>query len=333
MFQKYFSPEWWEFLRPILGKKFLRTMTSIRSEYKQCTIYPSSGIIFSVFSVTPFDKLKIVVIGADPYPTKEHAHGLAFSSLSLDRPKSLSNIFHAIQEDYFKGTKAPYNEVCVGNDLTQWAHQGVLLLNKTLTVREGAPGSHRELWEGFVKQVILLLNSHPNRLVYFLWGAEAHKLESSIKGSIVFKGPHPVSRTEEFLVNHFTEGNGCLRSMNMSEVNWGVYDSLCAYYKIDVQHPDEQWPEKSIYVNRYYEPFFKSITNGAGLMFLDGLSVAEGKASMKELAKYLYKHGRGDAPDYIKPRVVAELFKGVVMHQYCTGSKMSVQLIDQPIPF
>jgi len=337
-FKKYFLPEWWEFLQPILQESLLEIMTGMRNEYKQHTVYPNSRSIFTAFKYTPFDRLKVVIIGQDPYPTPGHAHGLAFSSLSLDRPKSLGNIFRAVQSDYFMDTVAPYDEVCVGNDLTQWASQGVLLLNRTLTVRKGEPKSHKDIWRDFVPAVVLELQKHPNPLIWLLWGSEAQELKPYIthKHHVVLEGPHPVSRTESFEVEHFTEANNWIDKTfkkKKSPINWGVYKDNGLYYIIDIEYPDGRWPELSVFFDRYYDAFLKSFCNTKGFMMFDKMPIEEGIRNVKQIAKYLYKTGRGDAPTYIKPRNLADQFKKIALHKYPKGCVMNVSLASETLPF
>ena len=145
---------------------FIKLTDFIKNEYRLQTIYPPGSLIFNAFNLCPFQKVKAVIIGQDPYHGPGQAHGLCFSVREgTDFPPSLKNIFKEIESDL--GMKRPDN----GN-LERWAAQGVLLLNATLTVREHQAGSHQKRgWEQFTDSVISILNQEKENIVFFLWGA------------------------------------------------------------------------------------------------------------------------------------------------------------------
>lgn len=157
-------------------------------EKKQYTIYPSGVHIFAAFEHTPFDKVKVVILGQDPYHGPKQAHGLSFSVQDgIAHPPSLQNIFKELKDDI--GSPSPKN----GN-LSHWAHQGVFLLNTVLSVRANEANSHRgKGWENFTDSVIRLLSSQKEHLVFILWGAPAGLKANLIdsKKHLILQAPHP----------------------------------------------------------------------------------------------------------------------------------------------
>ena len=167
---------------------FQRLMNFLAEENKHYNILPKEHLIFKAFELCPFDKVKVVILGQDPYPTKGHANGLSFS-VNDDvnpLPKSLKNIFKELANDLNKSER-----IC-GN-LNDWAKQGVLLLNTTLTVREGEVESHiNKGWEMFTNSVISALNKK-NNIVYILWGKKAQRMSYFIKknNNYIIDSSHP----------------------------------------------------------------------------------------------------------------------------------------------
>ena len=192
----------------------------MRAEYKATTIYPPGKLIFNAFNLCPFDKVKVVIIGQDPYHGPGQAHGLCFSvNDGIDFPPSLRNIFKEIQTDL--GTPVP-----ASGDLTRWANQGVLLLNATLTVRAHQAGSHqRRGWEEFTDAAIRTLAEQREHLVFILWGAYAQK-----KGSFIDRNKHlvlasahpsPLSAYNGFFGNrHFSRANEYLSQYGKEPIDW-----------------------------------------------------------------------------------------------------------------
>ncbi len=199
---------------------FLRLTEFVKEEYRTKTIYPPGSLIFNSFNLCPFQKVKAVIIGQDPYHGPGQAHGLCFSVREgIDFPPSLKNIFKEIESDL--GIKKPVN----GN-LDRWAAQGVLLLNATLTVRAHQAGSHQKKgWEEFTDSVISILNREKENIVFFLWGAYAQKKGESINRSkhLVLESVHPspLSASRGFFGNkHFSKCNEYLVKHSIEPINW-----------------------------------------------------------------------------------------------------------------
>ncbi|MDH6313764.1 uracil-DNA glycosylase [Parabacteroides sp. PFB2-10] len=180
---------WKERLMPEFEKDYFRQLTDfVRTEYKQTTIYPPGSAIFNAFAHCPFDKVKVVILGQDPYHEPRQAHGLCFSVQDgVSFPPSLVNIFKELQSDL--NVLPP----STGN-LTRWADQGVLLLNATLTVRAHQAGSHQNRgWETFTDAVIHRLTEERDHIVYILWGSYAQRKGAFIDTTrnLVLKSAHP----------------------------------------------------------------------------------------------------------------------------------------------
>ena len=199
---------------------FLKLTEIIREEYKGNTIYPHASLIFNAFNLCPFQNVKAVIIGQDPYHGPGQAHGLCFSIRDgVDFPPSLINIFKEIELDM--GLKRPSS----GN-LERWANQGVLLLNATLTVRAHQAGSHQKKgWEEFTDSVISIINSEKQNIVFFLWGAYAQKKGETIDRSrhLVLESVHPspLSASRGFFGNkHFSRCNEYLKVNGIHPIDW-----------------------------------------------------------------------------------------------------------------
>lgn len=199
---------------------FVSLTRFVRQEYAQATIYPPGSLIFNAFNLCPFDKVKVVIIGQDPYHGPGQAHGLCFSvNDGVAFPPSLVNIFKEIQSDM--GIPTPSS----GN-LTRWAEQGVLLLNATLTVRAHQAGSHqRRGWEEFTDAAIRQLAEKREKLVFILWGAYAQKKGAFIDRSkhLVLSSAHPspLSAYNGFFGNrHFSQTNDYLTAQGKSPIQW-----------------------------------------------------------------------------------------------------------------
>lgn len=180
-------------------------------------VLPVKERVFSAFKLTPYQDVSVVIVGQDPYHLKEQASGLAFSvSKDIPIPPSLKNIFKALKNDLgIENTNG---------DLTEWAKQGVLLINTALTVFEGQPGSHSFEWEGFTLSVIQMLNQHPSDLVFMLWGEQAKKLKPLIDPRhLILESSHPspLSAHKGFLdCKHFSQANAFLQSKSRNPINW-----------------------------------------------------------------------------------------------------------------
>ena len=208
-----------EFERPYFTelKKFL--------EYEKKTghiIYPAGSNIFSAFEKTPIDKVKVVILGQDPYHGTGQAHGLSFSvPENLPIPRSLKNIFKELKDDL-------NIEIPNTGNLQKWADQGVLLLNATLTVRANQPGSHQNKgWENFTDSVIKVISHQLSGIVFLLWGKYAQAKESLIDTTkhFILSAPHPSPFSADrgfFGCKHFSKTNELLMQLGKEPINWRV---------------------------------------------------------------------------------------------------------------
>ena len=184
-------------------------------------VFPPEELIFRAFDLCSFEKLKVVILGQDPYPTYGNANGLSFSVSDSVKvlPKSLKNIFLEVQDDL--KIDFPKN----GN-LERWANQGVLLLNSILTVDEGNPNSHKDIgWEQFTDAVIYKISTEKSNIVFLLWGRKAIAKKEIIdcKKHLVLTAPHPspLSAYRGFFgCKHFSQTNQYFRKLGITEINW-----------------------------------------------------------------------------------------------------------------
>ena len=215
---------WKEQLTGEFEKPYFEQLTAfVREEYQeyQGSVFPKAGQIFRAFDACPFDKVKVVMLGQDPYPTRGHAHGLCFSVESNVRPlpKSLKNIYTEIESDL--NIQCPED-----GDLNRWAEQGVLMLNAVLTVREGQPGSHANKgWELFTDAVIRILAEKRSGLVYMLWGSYAQKKAHVVdtENNLIIRSPHPspLSAYRGFFGSKpFSQANAYMESTGQTIINW-----------------------------------------------------------------------------------------------------------------
>ncbi len=213
---------WKEKLKSEFSKNyFYELMRFLDVEYREKSILPQSNQIFRAFEMCPFEKVKVVILGQDPYPTKGHAHGLCFSCEPDVRPlpKSLMNIFKEYENDL--GIQKPEN-----GDLSHWAKGGVLLLNTVLTVREGEPNSHANKgWEKFTDAVINCLNENKRNIVYILWGTKAQKKGLNIdkNNNLILKSPHPspLSSYRGFFGSKpFSKANEYIIKSGKQKIDW-----------------------------------------------------------------------------------------------------------------
>ncbi len=212
---------WRKHIGAEFDKQYFIDLTSfVRQEYNQTMCYPPAKMIFNAFNLCPFNQVKVVIIGQDPYHEPGQAHGLCFSvNDGIQFPPSLVNIFKEIENDC--GTPVPQS----GN-LTRWAEQGVLLLNATLTVRAHQAGSHqRRGWEEFTDAAIKALSADKEHLVFILWGSYAQGKASYIDPSkhLVLKSAHPspLSAYRGFFGNkHFSRANDYLLQNGETPIQW-----------------------------------------------------------------------------------------------------------------
>ena len=215
------EPSWKQRLAGEFEKPYFAALTDfVRQEYRTATCYPPGKLIFNAFNLCPFDKVKVVIIGQDPYHGTGQAHGLCFSvNDGVPFPPSLQNIFKEIRDDV--GTPVPQS----GN-LTRWAEQGVLLLNATLTVRAHQAGSHqRHGWEEFTDAAIRALAEERDHLVFILWGAYAQRKGAFIDRSrhlvLASAHPSPLSAYNGFFGNrHFSLANAYLEQHGETPIKW-----------------------------------------------------------------------------------------------------------------
>lgn len=214
-------PSWKAHLQGEFDKPyFVELIAFVRSEYATQTVYPPGKEIFAAFDACPFEQVKVVILGQDPYHGDGQANGLCFSVHDGVRmPPSLLNIFKEIHSDLGKPIPASGN-------LERWANQGVLLLNATLTVRASSPGSHQHKgWETFTDNVIRAVSDQKTGIVFLLWGSYAQK-----KGEIIDRNKHlvlmsahpsPFSADRGFFgCKHFSRANEYLKSKGQQEIEW-----------------------------------------------------------------------------------------------------------------
>ena len=218
------DPSWYEVLRPQFEAAYFAQLKEfLVAERQQHTCYPPGSLIFNAFDSTPFDRVKVVILGQDPYHEPGQAMGLCFSVPDgVLVPPSLVNIIKEINSDL--GTQIPLTH----GDLSGWAEQGVLLLNATLTVRAHQAGSHqRHGWELFTDAAIRALSEKRNGLVFLLWGRYAISKTQFIDRSrhLVLTAPHPspLSAYRGFFgCRHFSQCNAYLQQQGLSPINWDI---------------------------------------------------------------------------------------------------------------
>ncbi len=214
---------WYEVLKQEFEEPYFYEIKSfLIQEKRQYIVYPPSQLIFNAFNLTPFDKVKVVILGQDPYHNVGQAHGLAFSVPNgIMPPPSLKNIFKELQSDI--GMPIPTN----GN-LESWAREGVLLLNSCLTVRANNPASHQGIgWQRFTDAAINALSEKKEHIVFLLWGNYAIAKEKLIdtRKHLVLKTVHPspLSANRGFFgCRHFSQTNIYLSSNGISPIKWDV---------------------------------------------------------------------------------------------------------------
>jgi len=212
---------WGKVLQEEFEKTYFKKLIEfVRSEYQDQKIYPPGKQIFSAFDKCPFDQVKVVILGQDPYHGPGQANGLCFSvHEGMPFPPSLTNIFKEIKNDLGK-------EIPPNGSLERWAEQGVLLLNATLTVRAHQAGSHQKKgWEEFTDAVIKALAEEKQEVVYMLWGNYAQKKASIVDAAsnLILKSVHPspLSAHRGFFGSaHFSQANSYLREKGKTVIDW-----------------------------------------------------------------------------------------------------------------
>ena len=206
-----------EFEKPYMNdlKAFLK------NERASNTIYPKQTEVFNALNLTPFEKVKVVILGQDPYHGLNQAHGLSFSvNYGVKTPPSLANIYKELKSDI--NFSIPQH----GN-LTSWANQGVLLLNATLTVRAGVPGSHQKKgWETFTDSIMKLISDQKEHCVFLLWGnfakSKSHLIDLDKHLVLTAAHPSPLAGGAFFGCKHFSKTNDYLVSQNIAPIEWAL---------------------------------------------------------------------------------------------------------------
>lgn len=220
------EPSWLKVLGDEFEKDYMLKLKQFLKEEKESgqIIYPKGSDIFNAFNTTPFDKVKVVILGQDPYHGPNQAHGLSFSvQKGVPIPRSLSNIYKELVTD-IPGFKIPPHGY-----LQEWAEQGVLLLNATLTVRASQPGSHQKRgWEIFTDKVITKISEQKEGIIFLLWGAFAQAKSELIdaKKHHILKSAHPSPFSADrgfFGSRPFSKTNEILRKESKQEIDWQIH--------------------------------------------------------------------------------------------------------------
>jgi uracil-DNA glycosylase len=216
------NPEWKEVLKDYFETENFGNLTDfIKSQYQTKVVYPSAVNIFKAFDLTPFSKVKVVILGQDPYHGAGQAQGLSFSvPTGTKLPPSLQNIYKEIEKEF--GIKKDFSD---GN-LESWAGQGVFLLNSILTVIASTPASHQKKgWEEFTDLVISTISDQKENVVFMLWGNFARSKKTLINGDkhLILEAPHPSpfsAHSGFFGCNHFKQCNEYLESKGLEPIIW-----------------------------------------------------------------------------------------------------------------
>lgn len=217
------SADWMEALSGEFRKPYYKKLyDTVNQEYRTRQIFPPADEIFNAFSYTPLEKVKVVILGQDPYHNIGQAHGLCFSvKKGVDIPPSLVNIYKELNEDL--GCPIPTHGC-----LTKWARQGVLMLNTVLTVRAHQANSHRGIgWEEFTDAAIEVLNKQDRPIVFILWGTPAQRKEKMLnnKNHLILKAPHPspLSAYRGFFGSKpFSQTNQFLADHGVDPIDWSI---------------------------------------------------------------------------------------------------------------
>jgi len=215
---------WKQVLEPEFEKPYMKALKAfLQSELRQYQVFPPNRLIFNAFNHTPFDEVKVVILGQDPYHNVGQAHGLSFSvPREMDIPPSLRNMYKELKADI------PGFEIPDHGDLTAWANQGVLLLNATLTVRAHSAGSHqRKGWEAFTDKAIAELSAQRRGIVFLLWGRYAKDKAALINYRnhhiLTAAHPSPLSAHNGFFgCGHFSITNNFLEKQGLKPIDWQV---------------------------------------------------------------------------------------------------------------
>lgn len=210
---------WKQYLKSEFEKPYFAKLTeNVRNEYKNGLCFPPAKLVFNAFNLCPFNKVKVVILGQDPYHELGQAMGLSFSVPDgIMLPPSLQNIYKEIHSDLGK-------PIPTSGDLTRWAKQGVLLLNATLTVRAHEANSHQALgWQNFTDAAIKALNKNHEHIVFMLWGNNAKKKKNLIDTNrhCIIESYHPAAMPRyKFTKHQFTCCNAYLKQQGLEEIDW-----------------------------------------------------------------------------------------------------------------
>jgi uracil-DNA glycosylase len=215
------EPSWKKILDDEVNKSyFLTLIAELQNKYSSGQVFPPQPQIFNALNLCPFEHVRVVILGQDPYHGVGQAHGLSFSVPDgIKTPPSLQNIYKEIKSDL--GHNIP-----TSGNLEHWAKQGVLLLNATLTVESGKPGSHQKLgWETFTDAIIIKISDEKEHVVFLLWGNFARSKKSLIDGTkhLVLEAPHPSpfsAHTGFFGCKHFSKTNTYLGKYSIASISW-----------------------------------------------------------------------------------------------------------------
>ncbi len=223
----WFPDSWWPVLGDCFEQPWMQSLQAFVDESRQRgPVYPPKGEVFNALAHTPFEKVRVVILGQDPYHGPGQAHGLCFSiKQGVPAPPSLKNIFKELSSD---AQLAPAFAPPAHGELTAWADQGVLLLNSVLTVDAGEAHSHaNQGWEIFTDRVVKELNDRRENLVFLLWGSPAQKKAAGVdrRKHLVLTAPHPspLSAYRGFFgCGHFSQTNAWLAQHGQAPINWTV---------------------------------------------------------------------------------------------------------------
>lgn len=215
---------WKEILGSEFEKPYFSTIKShlIKEKHQGKIVYPPGPLIFNAFNITPFEKVKVVILGQDPYHGARQAMGLSFSvPKDVDIPASLAKIYKELATD-IPGYRRPLH-----GDLTKWAQQGVLLINSVLTVAAGLPNSHKDIgWANFTEMVIRKLSENHEGLVFLLWGkfaqSKSHLIDAEKHHILEAAHPSPLAGDAFLGCKHFSKTNALLEKQGKTPINWQI---------------------------------------------------------------------------------------------------------------
>lgn len=226
--------EWKSFINSEMEKDYMKSLKEfVATRRKEVNVLPEPKLVFNCFTNCPWNDLKVVIIGQEPYTSIEDSDGIAFSSKSNKRPYALKNILDEVFNDYYNGNTGKYNPFET-NSLVQWSKQGVLLYNSTLTTEANNPCSHdKKGWQYFSENLIKHINqNNPGKLVFMLWGNHAKEYKKLINEQrhLILEADHPTSvkfNPKNWFGNkHFTKANNWIHKHyhnQKTQINWGLF--------------------------------------------------------------------------------------------------------------